>query len=252
MQSPFLAWIRTPKRPALGQTCITNGCQQHERFATADCDRRTMSAWKNVLTFPMKMIPAERRLFLIQKIIETGVSESPLSSMRGESTTVVELLILTTLIEDKIHEARREVMTSSSHLVEIDLRRDGDHLHVRELLPQADDFVHVFRKDRWPKGYVWPIQLLQRLPVIAIPLKEDDADVDLDLQVVLATAYDRAASVLEIDYRSEPTPCLGPVPAEWSKLYWSRMGFGDWQGAMLWVGVCDVFDGAARTTRRRR
>lgn len=76
--------------------------------------------------------------------------------------------------------------------------------------------MHVSRKDRWPKGYIWPIQLPQRLPVIAIPLKEGDPDVELDLQAVLATAYDRAAYDLEIDYRSEPTPCLDPVQAAWS------------------------------------
>jgi hypothetical protein len=49
------------------------------------------------------------------------------------------------------------------------------------------------RKDRRPKGHVWPIQLPQRLPVIGIPLKEGDGDVELDLQAVLTTAYERAA-----------------------------------------------------------
>ena len=164
-----------------------------------------------------------------------------------------EPVILTTLIEDEIHEARlevidthqqtvvtviellsptnkiagsrgrasyeqkrREIMTSSSHFVEIDLLREGDHLHTRELLPEAEYFVHVSRKDRRPRGYVWPIRLRQRLPVIAIPLKSGDADAELDLQAVLSTAYDRAAYDLEIDYRSEPTPPLCGEVAEWA------------------------------------
>ena len=197
--------------------------------------------------------PGRKAIVPDLKIIETGFSESSLSSTQGESTAVAEPLILTTLIEDEIHEARlevidsqqhtvvtviellsptnkitgsrgrasyeqkrREVMNSSSHFVEIDLLRDGDHLHTRELLPKADYFVHVSRKDRRPKGYVWPIKLPQRLPVIAIPLKEGDADAELDLQVVLAIAYDRAAYDLEIDYRTEPRPLLGAEYAEWA------------------------------------
>ncbi len=197
--------------------------------------------------------PGRKAIIPDLKIIETGFRESPLSSVHEASTTLVEPVILTTLIEDEIHEARlevidsqqhtvvtviellsptnkiagsrgrasyeqkrREVMTSTSHFVEIDLLRAGDHLHARELLPRGDYFVHVSRKDRRPKGYVWPIRLPQRLPVIAIPLKEGDSDVELDLQIVLATAYDRAAYDLEIDYRSEPIPPLGAEYSEWA------------------------------------
>lgn len=107
-------------------------------------------------------------------------------------------------------------MMSSSHLVEIDLLREGDRLHTRELLPSAEYFVHVSRKTRRPKGSVWPIRLPQRLPVIGIPLKEGDADAELDLQQVLVTAFDRAAYDLQIDYRSEPKPALAPEFAEWA------------------------------------
>lgn len=163
---------------------------------------------------------------------------------------VAEPVVLTTLIDDEMHEARlevidgsqhqvitvieilsptnkvpgsrgrasyeqkrREVMTSPSHFVEIDLLRSGDPIHVREVLPRGDYFVHVSRTDRRPKGFVWPILLTERLPVVSIPLKRDDPDAQLDLQSVLETAYDRAAYDLEIDYRSAPVP---PVPAQYA------------------------------------
>lgn len=77
--------------------------------------------------------------------------------------------------------------------------------------------MHVSRKDRRPKGYVWPIRLPQRLPLIGIPLKEGDADVELDLQAVLAAAYDRAAYDLEIDYRLDPVPLLCEEYAGWTR-----------------------------------
>ncbi len=197
--------------------------------------------------------PGRKAIIPDLKIIDTGFSEINRSSFHVAGSAVAEPLILTTLIEDEIHEARlevidthqhtvvtviellsptnkisgsrgrasyeqkrREIMTSSSHFVEIDLLRDGDHLHTRELLPRGDYFVHVSRKDRRPKGYVWPILLPQRLPVIGIPLKEGDGDVQLDLQAVLANAYDRAAYDLEINYRSEPMPPLTKETSDWA------------------------------------
>ena len=166
---------------------------------------------------------------------------------------IAEPLVCTTLIEDEIHEARlevidrhhqqvvtvievlspsnkvagsrgresyeakrRELMTSPSHLVEIDLLRAGEAIHTRELLPPADYIVHVSRKDGRPKGLVWPILLTQRLPVISIPLSPGDADSGLDLQAVLDTAYDRAAYDLEIDYRVPPNPPLKNETALWA------------------------------------
>ena len=175
------------------------------------------------------------------------------ASYQGAATTVAEPVVLTTLIEDEIHEARleiidrsghlvvtvvevlsptnkiagargrasyeqkrREVMTSPSHFVEVDLLRAGEPLHVREVLPPGDYFVHVSRQDRRPQGVVWPILLPQRLPVVTIPLKREDADAQLDLQAVLDTAYDRAAYDLEVDYRSDPVPPLASQSAEWA------------------------------------
>lgn len=205
--------------------------------------------------------PGRKAIIPDLKIIGTGFTERPNTSFLETSTAVAEPLILTTLIEDEIHEARlevidtnqqtvvtviellsptnkitgsrgrasyeqkrREVMTSTCHFVEIDLLREGDHLHTRELLPPAEYYVHVSRKDRRPKGYVWPIRLPQRLPVIGIPLKEGDGDAELDLQTVLATAYDRAAYDLQIDYRSEPTPRLGPEYTEWANTLLTSKG----------------------------
>ncbi len=166
---------------------------------------------------------------------------------------VAEPVVLTTLIDDEIHEAflevidrqermvvtvieilsptnkvsgsrgrasylekRQEVMTSPSHLVEIDLLRAGVAIHTRELLPPADYYVHVSRKAKRPKGVVWPILLTQRLPVISIPLRPEDEDVPLDLQEVLNTAYDRAAYDLAINYRREPVPPLNEAQQRWA------------------------------------
>ena len=113
-------------------------------------------------------------------------------------------------------QKRREVMDSPSHWVEIDLLRAGRSLDVRRRLRPHHYLVHISKLDQRPHGALWPIPLSQRLPVIPIPLRPEDADVPLDLQAVLTTAYDRAAYDLEIDYRADPVPPLDGAWAEWA------------------------------------
>jgi hypothetical protein len=171
----------------------------------------------------------------------------------GEAIDVAEPVEVTTLFEDEIHEPRievidrldravvavieilsptnkvpgargrlsyeqkrLEVMSSPSHFIEIDLLRAGEPFGPYKTLAPHDYRVHVSRVGRRPKGTLWPIRIEQRLPIIPIPLKEKDLDGSLDLQVVLETAYDRAAYDLEIDYRKDPIPPLDPPQAVWA------------------------------------
>ncbi|MGH7128096.1 MAG: DUF4058 family protein, partial [Planctomycetaceae bacterium] len=163
-----------------------------------------------------------------------------------------EPLIATTLLDEEIHEAyltildredrsvvtvievlsptnkhsgsagqrsyrdkRREIMTSSSHLMEIDLLRAGVRMAVRETLPPYDYLIHVSRVEERPKGRLWPVPLADPLPTVAVPLRSGDEDVPLNLQQILDSVYDRAAYQMEIDYHRGPTPPLSPSLSEW-------------------------------------
>lgn len=164
---------------------------------------------------------------------------------------VAEPLVLTTMVEEEIHEAyleiidrelrevvtvievlsptnklagargrasfenkRKEVMSSPSHWVEIDLLREGLRLSAREAVPQCEYLIHISEVSRRGQGLVWPIRLSQKLPEVSIPLRTEDPSAPLDLQSVLNSVYDRAAYDLELDYHSDPVP---PLPAEWSE-----------------------------------
>ncbi len=65
---------------------------------------------------------------------------------------------------------QRDVQHSATHLVEIDLLRAGDRVQAGLSLPPHEYLVHVSRKQKRPRGMLWPIQLPQRLPRIPIPL----------------------------------------------------------------------------------
>jgi hypothetical protein len=112
-----------------------------------------------------------------------------------------------------IEQKRQEVLNSESHWVEIDLLRGGVGVWTSEPLPPCEYVVHVSRVEMRPNGQLWPIRLAQRLPKIPIPLKGGDPDASLDLQAVLATAYDRAGYDLSVDYTRDPVP---PLPPEWA------------------------------------
>lgn len=121
-------------------------------------------------------------------------------------------------------EKKTEVLNSPSHWMEIELLRAGTPVVARLARP-FDYVVHVSRADERPKGRVWRILLTQSLPVVAVPLKGSDADVPLDLQAALNTAYDRAGYDLDIDYRRPPVVPLTKEQARWANQLLRRKGF---------------------------
>jgi Protein of unknown function (DUF4058) len=161
---------------------------------------------------------------VVTTMIEEEIHEHSLEIVDRERkvvVTVIELLSPSNKVSgsygrSKFVRKRREVMTSTSHWVEIDLLRQGVVITSRELLPPGDYLVHVSRVETRPKGHLWPIRLSERLPVIPVPLAAGDPDARLDLQAVLTTAYDRARYDFSIDYTREPVPPLSPEWAAWS------------------------------------
>lgn len=105
---------------------------------------------------------------------------------------------------DSYRKKRTEVLHSPRHWLEIDLLRSGTPWIPRQMTTQGDYFVYLSRSERRPHAYLWPIRLPESLPVVAVPLKDGDADVPLDLQTALATAYERAGYERVVDYRKPP------------------------------------------------
>ena len=172
---------------------------------------------------------------------------------------VAEPVVITTLVDDEIHEARlvihdarsREVVTiievlsptnkiagsrgranyeakrsdvlqSKTNLIEIDFLFSGVPFFPRDLLPPLDYAVHVSKFGQRPKGIVWPILLKQRLPKIQIPLRPNDSEVEIDLGQILNTAYDRAGYDMIVDYTRPPFVPLDDANAIWASEWLKR------------------------------
>ncbi len=141
--------------------------------------------------------------------------------------TVIEVLSPTNKIVGSRgranYEAKRlEVMHSPAHFVEIDFLREGMPIYAAQRLPLHDYLVHVSRCGERPQGILWPILLTQRLPTIKIPLLANDADAELDLGVVLNSAYDRAGYEMSINYKEPPEVALSEESAKWAQAWLAK------------------------------
>jgi hypothetical protein len=117
---------------------------------------------------------------------------------------------------------QREVLQSSTHLVEIDLLRGGAHvLAVPEGIARARaeyDYLVCVNRAREPRiDYeLYPRRLRERLPRVRIPLAGDDPDVPLDLQAVLVQAYEDGAYEDRLRYDLPCVPALPEADGAWA------------------------------------
>jgi hypothetical protein len=112
---------------------------------------------------------------------------------------------------------QRELRGSKSHLVEIDLLRQGQHvLAVSEWATRGrgdyDYLVCVNRAEGLRDGFqVYPRTVRDRLPHFAIPLAGDDPPVPLDLQAAVQQVYEAGSYRELINYQK---PCQPPLAAD--------------------------------------
>ncbi len=117
---------------------------------------------------------------------------------------------------DAFQEKRRQVMASHTHWVEIDLLRAGKR--PPEVSEKSDYYALLKRGGVLGPYEVWYVDLRDKLPTIAIPLRDTLDDVPLDLQAVLADLYRRARYAESIDYMDDvPSPRLLSADAQWAE-----------------------------------
>ncbi len=122
----------------------------------------------------------------------------------------------------RLYQAKqREVLESQTHLIEIDLLRQGGHTvaaPVELLLERGhwDYLVSLHRAGPDRRFEVWAVSMRQRLPRIHVPLAEGDPDVVLDLQTVFDRCYNEGAFDRGLDYRRDPPTPLPRADAEWA------------------------------------
>lgn len=134
--------------------------------------------------------------------------------------TLIEVLSPTNKRPGPGHESylakQQEILERDCHLVEIDLLREGERvLSIPQWrLQQYGPFHYVVCISRWPRRTrfeVYPRQLREPLPRVAIPLDEPDPDVALDVQAVLNMVYIEGRYARRLRYDE---PCQPPLDDE--------------------------------------
>lgn len=117
---------------------------------------------------------------------------------------------------------QRELLETQVNLVEIDLLRARTHttaVPLERARTAAGNFryhVCVHRLDNLEDYAVYPIQLAEPLPPIAVPLLPEDEPVVVSLQQVFDHCYEVGPYRWEIDYASPvPPPPLTPEEETW-------------------------------------
>jgi hypothetical protein len=115
---------------------------------------------------------------------------------------------------------QQEVCSSDANLVEIDLNRFGTHTlafplgflkpHIRT------GYMACVRRPTRHKAEVYPMPLWERLPTVKIPLRPGDADVPLDLQVLVDQCYRNGGYEGTLNYAVDPDPPLSGADKEWA------------------------------------
>ncbi|MBD2344732.1 DUF4058 family protein [Anabaena subtropica] len=117
----------------------------------------------------------------------------------------------------KVYENKRQqVLSSLTHLVEIDLLRNGEPMPILGKQIQSDYRILVSRSDLRPKAELYPFELSEPIPAFLLPLRRGDTEPVVDLQVLIHGVYDRAGFDLAIDYTREPVPALEEADAMWA------------------------------------
>ena len=101
---------------------------------------------------------------------------------------------------------RLDLMRTETHLLEIDLLRQGSRIQLAQEPPPAAYYVYLSRRQRRPLTQVWPMQLRNPLPAVPIPLLPPDTDVPLDLQAAVQACFDLVGYERLLDYTGPPPP----------------------------------------------
>ncbi|GAA6621455.1 DUF4058 family protein [Scytonema sp. NUACC26] len=137
----------------------------------------------------------------------------------GRVITVIEVLSPTNKRAGKGREAyeekRKAVLSSPTHMIEIDLLRSGKSMPILSKIQPTDYKIIVARKNRRPLAQLYAFNIQEEIPKFLLPLQSEDIEPLVNLQSLLLEVYEQAGFDLAIDYRLAPVPPLQEENKVW-------------------------------------
>jgi len=149
------------------------------------------------------------------------VQERYLEIREGTAGTVITVMELLSPKNKRTGEGRnaylqkrQQVLSSATHLIEIDLLRAGEPMPMKGVT-QSPYRILISRSPQRPQAQLYGFGLRQPIPPFPVPLQPGEIEPCLDLQPLLHRVYDRARFELAIDYRSPLKPTVSAEDWEW-------------------------------------
>ena len=140
----------------------------------------------------------------------------------GEVVTVIEVLSPKNKRagegRNAYQQKRQKILTSLSHLVEIDLLHSGKPMPILENERIKSNYrILVSRSEYRPQAELYPFELQETIPSFPLPLRQGDREPIVNLQELINGVYERAGFDLAIDYTRFSVPPLTETDAIWVK-----------------------------------
>ncbi len=132
--------------------------------------------------------------------------------------TAIEILSPTNKRGDgrqKYEQKRQQVLNSQTHLVEIDLLREGEPLPLGSSEPRGDYRILVSRSHTRPMADLYPFKLRDPIPSFPVPLQPPDPEPTVNLKELVDQVYVRSGYDYFIDYQSDPLPPISGADLAW-------------------------------------
>lgn len=113
---------------------------------------------------------------------------------------------------------RHQVLTTQTHLVEIDLLRGQTPMPLGTQT-KVDYRILVSCSSTRPKAELYGFDLQMPIPTFCLPLRAGDPEPEINLKVLLDEIYDRAGYSFRIDYQQPAKPPLDKDKQQWAKVW---------------------------------
>ncbi len=120
---------------------------------------------------------------------------------------------------------RQKILGSQTHLVEIDLLRQGQPMPLASPPVQSHYRILVSRGNCRPQADLYAFNVQDLIPTFPLPLQPGDTEPYIDLQNLLNGIYDEGGYDLRLDYQQNPVPELNDLDTVWLNGFLTQQGY---------------------------
>ncbi|MUH01561.1 DUF4058 family protein [Scytonema sp. UIC 10036] len=173
---------------------------------TVQQNRRREQVTTTVTMTEPQALPVKVTVPLLQEVRQSYIEVKDAATK--EVVTAIEILSPANKRGDgrqKYESKRQQVLDSLTHLVEIDLLRDGEPL---PFLSNTTSHYRILvsRSDTRPTADLYPFNLGDRIPPFELPVRSEDTAPVVELQKLVDELYEQLGYDYFINYSAPPPP----------------------------------------------